>query len=502
MRILWRYLREFWGLVLLALVLAAINQLFSLLDPAIFRYLIDRYATQVRPVHDGRSSCAASSWLLAAAVGVAFVSRVAKNFQDYFVNVITQRLGARMYSRRPRPQPRAALPGVRGPALGRDPGTPPEGPRRRREAGPGRGQHAVHHDRRRGLRDASTRSPVHWLIAPLYFMVIGAAARCAVLACCRGASSACRSRSSPRPRRWPARPPSRCATSSWSRAWGSRSQEIDRLNGVTERIVGLELKKVRYLRSLSFIQGTSVNFLRTSILFVMLWLVFRQHITVGQFFSLYIYSFFIFGPLQELGTVINVYREAEASLGNFEAHPRDAEGAAPRARRAARSPDGAGVRARRASATLRASSDALSDVSFDGPDRARRSRSSVRRGRARRPSSSCWSGCTARPRGGSSTTACRTTASTSTPCAAQIGFVTQETQLFAGTIRDNLLFVNPRASDAELREVLGQGRLPRAAGPRRPGPRHGDRRGRHEGLGGRAAAPVDRPRPAAARPAC
>ena len=32
------------------------------------------------------------------AVGVAFVSRVAKNFQDYFVNVVTQRVGAELYS--------------------------------------------------------------------------------------------------------------------------------------------------------------------------------------------------------------------------------------------------------------------------------------------------------------------------------------------------------------------------------------------------------------------
>ena len=29
---------------------------------------------------------------------MAFVSRVAKNFQDYFINVITQRLGAQLYS--------------------------------------------------------------------------------------------------------------------------------------------------------------------------------------------------------------------------------------------------------------------------------------------------------------------------------------------------------------------------------------------------------------------
>ena len=50
----------------------------------------------------------------------------------------------------------------------------------------------------------------------------------------------------------------------------------------------------------------------------MLYLIFAQQITVGQFFSLWIYSFFIFGPLQELGNVINVYRETEVSLKNFQ----------------------------------------------------------------------------------------------------------------------------------------------------------------------------------------
>src|SRR6185295_18747774 len=72
------------------------------------------------------------------------------------------------------------------------------------------------------------------------------------------------------------------------------------------------------LRSLSFIQGTIVNALRTSILFLMLYLIYIRAITVGQFFSLWIYSFFIFGPLQELGNIINIYRETEASLNVFE----------------------------------------------------------------------------------------------------------------------------------------------------------------------------------------
>src|SRR5262249_4434915 len=99
---------------------------------------------------------------------------------------------------------------------------------------------------------------------------------------------------------------------------GLGQQEIDRLNATTARILSLELKKVKYLRSLSFVQGTAVNLLRTGIMFLMLYLIYTRAITVGQFFSLFIYSFFIFGPLQELGNVINVYRETEASLNVFE----------------------------------------------------------------------------------------------------------------------------------------------------------------------------------------
>src|ERR1051325_2342704 len=84
-----------------------------------------------------------------------------------------------------------------------------------------------------------------------------------------------------------------------------------------DKILQLELKKVKYLRSLSFIQGTCVNAMRTGIMLLMMYLIFTRAITVGQFFTLFIYSFFIFGPLQELGNVINVYREAEVSLNNF-----------------------------------------------------------------------------------------------------------------------------------------------------------------------------------------
>src|SRR5947208_16664055 len=97
MSLLFRYLRGYWPLVVLALVLAAINQVFSLLDPLIFRYVIDDYATKYDR-YSNREFFRGVSLLLGAAVGVAFVSRVAKNFQDYFVNVVTQRLGAELYS--------------------------------------------------------------------------------------------------------------------------------------------------------------------------------------------------------------------------------------------------------------------------------------------------------------------------------------------------------------------------------------------------------------------
>jgi ATP-binding cassette subfamily B protein len=97
MRLLLSYLRHYRGLVLLALVLATINQVFSLLDPLIFRHVIDEYATRFSEYTTGEFFRGVGV-LLGAAVGVAFVSRVAKNFQDYVVNVVVQRLGARIYA--------------------------------------------------------------------------------------------------------------------------------------------------------------------------------------------------------------------------------------------------------------------------------------------------------------------------------------------------------------------------------------------------------------------
>src|ERR1700757_2758832 len=94
---LYRYFKDLWNLAVVALVLAAINQVFSLLDPLIFRHIIDSYATRYQQ-YTSAQFVRGVSLLLAAAVGVALVSRIAKNFQDYFVNLITQQVGARIYA--------------------------------------------------------------------------------------------------------------------------------------------------------------------------------------------------------------------------------------------------------------------------------------------------------------------------------------------------------------------------------------------------------------------
>src|SRR5262245_49250661 len=314
MSLLWSYLRRHVWLVVLALVLAAINQVFSMLDPLIFRHVIDSYA-----MHYGAFTRAEFArgvgLLLLAAMGVAFVSRVAKNFQDYFTNVIVQRLGAKMYSdgiRHSLDLPYQVFEDQRsGETLGK--------------------LQKVRSDVERFITAAINvlfisvvgvvfvmvyAFRVHWSIAPAFLVTVPLL----------GIISSVLSRKIKKIQKTIVAETTALAGSTTEslrnielvKSLGLAHQEVVRLNGVTKKILKLELKKVKYLRSLSFIQGTAVNALRTSILFLMLYLIFRQEITIGQFFSLMIYSFFIFTPLQELGNVINTFRETEVSLQNFQ----------------------------------------------------------------------------------------------------------------------------------------------------------------------------------------
>lgn len=97
MKILLNYLKDYKGIIAASLALAAVNQVFSLLDPAIFRHVIDDYATKFTEYSTGEFFRGVG-FLLSLSVGAALISRIAKNFQDYYINVVTQKLGAKIYS--------------------------------------------------------------------------------------------------------------------------------------------------------------------------------------------------------------------------------------------------------------------------------------------------------------------------------------------------------------------------------------------------------------------
>ncbi|HUQ80272.1 MAG TPA: ABC transporter ATP-binding protein [Gemmatimonadaceae bacterium] len=448
MQILFGYLKQYWKLVLVALVLAATNQIFSLLDPLIFRHVIDTYATRYKEYTTGEFFRGVALLLLAA-VGVAFVSRVAKNFQDYCVNLITQRLGAQLYSdgiRHSLGLPYSVFEDQRsGETLGKL-----QKARSDTERFVAAAVNVVFTTLVGVLFVMVYAWKVHWSIAPAFLITVPLL----------GLLSSVLSRRIKQIQKVIVAETTALAGSTTEslrnielvKSLGLADQEVERLNGTTQKILKLELKKVRYLRSLSFVQGTAVNFLRTCILFLMLYLIFAQQISVGQFFSLLIYSFFIFGPLQELGNVINIYRETEASMANFEAvmaMPLDAKPENPIA--VDRLDEMAFEHVSFSHRT--ASTPALTDISF----------------RVARGDTIAFVG----PSGSGKTTLVKLLVGLYQPQEGRIlynghpsssidldrfrermGLVTQDTQLFSGTIRENLKFVRPDATDEQCLTVL------------------------------------------------
>src|SRR3984893_903693 len=427
MTILYSYLRKYWKLVVVALVLASINQVFSLLDPLIFRHIIDSYATRYRE-YSSAQFVRGVSLLLGAAVSVAFISRVAKNFQDYFVNVITQKVGANIYT---------------------------DGIRHSLEL-----PYTLFEDQRSGEnlgKLQKVRTDVKKFIALGANPMLPTLIRLLLA----GLSPVLSRKIKIVQKRIVRETTALAGATTESlrnielvKSLGLAQQEIARLNGTTDKILKLELEKVRYLRSLSFIQGTCVNFLRTSIMFLMLYLIFTQRITIGQFFSLFIYSFFIFGPLQELGNMINAYRETEASLENFEAILKLPVQSTPEHPVALTSLE-----------TLR-----FEDVSFQHPSASFPALSGISF-RVARGETIAFVG----PSGAGKTTLVKLLVGLYGPKTGhiyyngtredqlaiedlreRIGFVTQDTQLFSGSIRENLRFVRPDATDEECLEVLRQ----------------------------------------------
>ena len=97
MKILFHYLKNYKALIALALLLAALNQTFSLLDPFIFGKIIDRFASKPTN-HEERAYIYGVGFLVLCAIGVAMVSRIAKAFQDYVTSLIVQKFGAKVYT--------------------------------------------------------------------------------------------------------------------------------------------------------------------------------------------------------------------------------------------------------------------------------------------------------------------------------------------------------------------------------------------------------------------
>jgi ATP-binding cassette, subfamily B, bacterial len=448
MKLLFTYLKKYRGYVLLALLLAAVNQVFSLFDPLIFRMTIDNVVTKSKELSSTQFFSQIMMYL-GMSVGAAFVSRVAKNFQDYFINYVVQNVGAEMYSD----------------GLEHSLKMP----------------YSVFEDQRSGetlsiLQKARTdvervvsaginilfatlvgvlfvtvyAFTVHWAVVLIYFSTVPLIG---------WVSNKLSKKIKVMQKKIVGETTSLSGSTTESlrnielvKSLGLAQQEINRLNSVTKKILGLELQKVRYIRSLSFIQGTMVNALRTSVMFLMFWLVFSNEISLGAMFSLFMYSFFIFGPLQEIGNVINIYREAEISFANLK---RIFE------QKIEVKPDNPVLLEHITSLSLEnvifahqtGNHNALEDISV-----------SVNKGET-----VAFVG----PSGSGKTTLVKLFVGLYTPTSGSLKYngidstlidvdtlrkrmsiVTQETQLFAGTIRDNLLFVRPDATDEECMDVL------------------------------------------------
>lgn len=450
MKLLIHYLKRYKGLVALALVLASINQIFSLLDPLVFQHLVDDYASR-HLQYTSADYVKGVGMLILLSMGFAMVSRITKNFQDYYVNVITQKLGAQIYS---------------------------DGLKHSLEL-----PYQVFEDQQSGetlgkLQKVRTdveklifafvnilftslvgvifvmiyAIKIHWLIAVVYF---------ASVPILGFVTSLLSKQIKVIQKKIVGETTSLAGSTTESlrnielvKSLGLADQEINRLNGITLKILGLELKKVRYIRSISFIQGTFVNLLRSCILFLLMFLIFKDEMTPGQLFSLQIYSFFIFGPLQEMGNIITIYREAEVSLENFQAilnTPKEEKPNHP-------------------VELSKIDTLAFQNVSFKHKTANNKALDNISFA-TKKGETIAFVG----PSGSGKTTLVKLLVGLYQPeegeilynnnnvktinlnqLRSQIGFVTQDTQLFAGTIKENLLFVAPNATDKECLDVLNK----------------------------------------------
>jgi ATP-binding cassette subfamily B protein len=450
MKILITYLKRYKALVFLALLLAAVNQVFSLLDPFIFGKLLDGFASHPKDFTQ-HQFITGVLWLIGAAMGVAMVSRIAKAFQDYCLNLIIQKLGADIYTDGLKHTLQVAYNEFEDQRSGETLNI----------------LQKVRTDSERFIQ--SFINVLFVSLVGLVFVIVYAITvqpGLIILYLCAAAGLSIfisfLSKKIKRVQTTIMSETKQLAGSTTEslrnieliKSLGLTQQETARLNDRTRKILVLELKKVRQIRSISFIQGTTVNLLRQSIMFALMYLLFKGSLSLGQIMTLQFYSFFIFGPLQEVGNVIIAYREAEASLLNFERiiqTPIEEKPENPVTLNAIQKVVFDQVTFRHKSASY----DALSNVSFEvnqgetvafvGPS-----------GSGKSTLVKLLVGLYATPDGKICYNNIESHHIDKDELQQQLGFVTQDTQLFAGTIRENLLFVKPDATQPELEKALDQ----------------------------------------------
>jgi ATP-binding cassette subfamily B protein len=459
MKILFKYLKPYRWLVLFTLFLAAINQGFSLMDPIIFGHLVNLAGNlKDNPGQYGSWWDFLSAtkpyygvlWLLAASMGVAMVSRIAKNIQDYCLNVVVQKFGARVFTDGLKHAMKLPYQEFEDQRSGETLSVLTK----------------VRTDTERfinyfinilfgvlvGVLFVMVYASIwiHWYIPIAYFIGIF------LLTTITNVLS---KKIKTIQKNIVSQTTSLAGSTTESlrnielvKSLGLTHQEVERLNKNTYKILGMELTKVKRIRSIAFIQGTFVNTLRQVILFILMWLIFRDQMNAGQLVTMQIYSFFVFGPLQEIGNIILSYREAEASLNNFNNlmnKKPELQPAHPKHLGEVKTLEFQGVGFKHQTAQQRAIDDINFSVktgetiAFVGPSGAGKTTLMKLLVGLYRPQ-----------QGRILYNGIDETAINFDDLRNQIGFVTQDTQLFSGTIRENLLFVNPGASEEELLDAL------------------------------------------------
>lgn len=455
MKPLLNYFSRHWILTSIALFLAAVSIVFSLLDPLLYGIVINKYLNHIQDFRlkdaGAQEFINGTLLLLLGVMGVAMVSRIAKNFQDYLINVVVQKVGAGIYTdgiRHTMDLPYQDFEDKRsGETLGI--------------------LQKVRTDTERFVQ--SFISIVFTSLVGIVFVSIFAWQKdwlitVAYLSCfplIAIVSFTMSKKIKMIQKKIVSETTALSGSTTESlrnieliKGLGLTEQEVGRLNNITERILKLELRKVKRVRTLSFIQGTIINLIRTAIAFLMIWLVWQGRMDVGGFFTLFVYSFYIFSPMQELGSFINTYREVGVSFENFEKllkaekEPRPAD---PVVAGRVESIAFNSVLFQHRSATRPALNNISFHVSngetiaFVGPSGSGKSTLIKLLTGLYRPGD-----------GDIAYNGISYNRIASEELRQQIGLVSQDTQLFSGTLRDNLRFVKPDAADDEMLEVLSK----------------------------------------------